>query len=340
MKPLLRSKTDFGHECVNNEFKLKRSFKHLLKIITLTWIGWSNLSGLSVLAQERDFADLIDCDTPGGFSSRLGRNLARERGTIGSLFQWSGGTDESRTQRLASDEDLVTDRPDFTEASSVVGLGVLQIESGSTYAHDTDGTVRTQEHSYPEMLLRYGIFANWLEFRLATNFANNSVSSVRSAGAEDLYLGFKIGLTEQAGLRPEMSLIPQMTVPTSSSDLTSDELLAGLNWLYGWEINDIFSTTASTQFNKSHDEITSNTYTEWAQSWTIGYSLTDRLGGYTEYFGFYPSGADTARVQHYFDGGLTFGLSSNVQFDLRAGKGLNDAANDYFVGTGLSIRIP
>lgn len=130
--------------------------------MTLACIAWLELSGLSVQSQERDFADLTDCDTTGGFSSRLARDLARERGTIGSLFQWSGAISESRAQRLASDEDLVTDRPDFTEASSVVGLGVLQIESGYTYTHDTAGTVRTQEHSYPEMLFRYGIFANWL----------------------------------------------------------------------------------------------------------------------------------------------------------------------------------
>jgi len=28
-----------------------------------------------------------------------------------------------------------------------------------------------------------------------------------------------------------------------------------------------------------------------------------------------------------------------VQWDVRAGVGLNDAADDYFVGTGLSVRM-
>jgi len=45
------------------------------------------------------------------------------------------------------------------------------------------------------------------------------------------------------------------------------------------------------------------------------------------------------KPQHYFDGGLTYLISSDVQWDLRAGLGLNDAADDFFVGTGLSIRF-
>jgi len=36
---------------------------------------------------------------------------------------------------------------------------------------------------------------------------------------------------------------------------------------------------------------------------------------------------------------LTFLSSDDVQWDIRAGVGLNDAADDYFIGTGVSIRF-
>ncbi len=52
----------------------------------------------------------------------------------------------------------------------------------------------------------------------------------------------------------------------------------------------------------------------------------------------YPSYADTDRVQHYFDGGLLYLLSNNVQWDIWGGLGLNDHADDYFFGSGLSVR--
>ncbi|MCM2374492.1 transporter [Aporhodopirellula aestuarii] len=259
------------------------------------------------------------------------------RGTVGSLFQWSDGP---LSGTLAQpDEPLVTDRPDFTEASSVVGLGVLQLETGYTYTYDNDGTDRTIGHSYPETLLRYGVLANWLELRVAWNYGDDDVNSLNATGADDLYVGFKIGLTPQEGQLPEMAIIPQMTVPTGGNERTAGEVLAGLNWLYGWDINDFLATGGSTQFNRSLDETTNNGYTEWAQSWTIAYSLADRLGAYTEYFGFYPSGADTASPEHYFNGGFTYLINNDMQWDIRGGTGLNNEADDYFVGTGLSIRV-
>ncbi|GAA4469746.1 transporter [Novipirellula rosea] len=274
------------------------------------------------------------CDS---FADQCRANRACQRGTVGSLFRWSA--DPSAGELAQPDEPLVSDRPDFTEASSVVGLGILQLETGYTYTFDDNGTDRAVGHSYPETLFRYGVLANWLEFRLAWNYGNEDANGVSTSGADDLYLGFKIGLTPQEGLRPEMAIIPQMTVPTGGAGRTDGEALPGLNWLYGWDINDFFSTAGSTQFNRSIDGGTSNAYTQWAQSWTVGYSLAERLGGYTEYYGFYPSGADTDRVKHYFNGGLAYSISNDVQWDIRGGKGLNDAADDYFVGSGLVIRF-
>lgn len=254
----------------------------------------------------------------------------------GTLFQWSYGTSFSGGPDL--DEPLVTDRPDFTEASSTVGRGVAQLEFGYTYTYD-DGTDRTIGHSYPEALLRYGILADWLEFRIAQNVGGESVNGISNTGGEDLYLGFKIAITPQECFLPEMALIPQMTVPSGSDAFTDNEVLPGLNWIYGWELNDLISTAGSTQFNRAIDEVTTAAYTEWAQSWTIAYSLCERVGGYTEWFALFPHSADTARAQHFFNGGFTFLLTNDIQWDVRAGTGLNDAADDYFVGTGLSIRF-
>ncbi len=255
----------------------------------------------------------------------------------GTLFQWSYGTSFSGGPDL--DEPLVTDRPDFTEASSTVGLGVAQLEFGYTYVFDNDGTDQTIGHSYPEPLLRVGILADWLELRVSWNYATEIVNSVGESGSEDLYLGFKIGLTPQEGILPEMALIPQMFVPVGADRFTADEVLPGLNWIYGWEVCDFISTAGSTQFNRAIDEVTAAAYTEWAQSWTIAYSLTERVGAYTEWFGFFPHSAETATPEYYFNGGLTLLLTDDVQWDIRAGLGLNEAAADYFAGTGLSIRF-
>jgi hypothetical protein len=255
----------------------------------------------------------------------------------GTLLQWSYGTSFSGGPDL--DQPLVTDRPDFTESSSTVGRGVLQLEMGYTYVSDNDGTDQTVTHSYPEPLFRYGVFAEWLELRVGWNYANEFVGGIESSGAEDLYLGFKIGLTPQEGILPEMALIPQITVPTGADVFSADETLAGLNWCYGWEINDLISTGGSTQFNRAIDEVTDAAYTEWAQSFVLGCTLTEQLGAYTEWYAFFPHSADTALPEHYLNGGFAYLINDDIQWDVRAGVGLNDAADDYFVGTGISIRF-
>jgi hypothetical protein len=265
--------------------------------------------------------------------------------TRGTLFQWSYGTSFSGGPDL--DEPIVTDRPDFTEASVTVGRGVVQLETGYTYSYDDEGDESLKSHSIGEPLLRMGVFADWLELRIAWNYAKEETTSggplgaTRQdlSGAEDLYLGVKFALTPQEGILPEMALVPQMTVPTGGGDFTADEVLPGVNWLYGWDVTEVISFAGSTQANRAIDEGTGRSYTEFAQSFTVGYSLADRLGMYTEWFAFFPHSADTARVEHYFNGGFTYLFSDDVQFDIRGGKGLNEASDDWFAGTGLSIRF-
>lgn len=258
-----------------------------------------------------------------------------------TLFQWSYGTTFSGGPSV--DDDLQTDRPDFVEASTTVGKGVLQIESGYTYIRNKDPDDNSITHSAGEILFRYGVLEDWLELRLGvfpfSQTQSVSPPTMRNSGVDDLYLGVKLGLTPQEGIWPEMALIPQMTVPTGHDSVTAGKVLAGVNWLYGWDVTDFIGVGASTQFNSAVDDGSSQRYTEWAQAITINYNLAKKVGAYTEWFGFFPTGAETAQVEHYMDGGFTYRPTPDTQFDIRAGLGLTDASADYFVGTGFSIRI-
>lgn len=249
----------------------------------------------------------------------------------GSLFGWNNGS----PLELDLDEPLVTDRPDFTEASSTVGAGVAQLEFGYTYLTDKEAGTRLSEHSWGEPLLRFGLGQDWLEFRIAAfPTTQRQTGQSKKNGTQDLYIGTKIGLTPQEGCLPETALILQANVPTGSRAFTSDRFEPGANFIYGWEINDWLSTAGSSQLNYLYDG--SDRMAEFAQSWTFAYTLTDEIGAYTEYFGLFPDGADN---EQYANGGFTWVLSEDVQFDVRVGTGLNSAAADFFTGAGLSIRL-
>lgn len=258
-----------------------------------------------------------------------------------TLFQWSYGTTFSGGPPV--DDDLQTDRPDFVEASTTVGKGVLQIESGYTYIRNKDPGDDSVVHSAGEVLFRYGVLEDWIELRLGVFPFSESQSAaspmVKTNGVEDLYLGVKFGVTPQEGIWPEMCLVPQMTVPTGHDSVTAGTCRAGINWLYGWDVTDFIGVGASTQFNTAIDDGTSKRYTRWAQAITINYNLAEKVGAYTEWFALMPSGADTVQTEHYADGGFTYRPTPDMQFDVRAGIGLSDASADYFLGTGFSIRI-
>jgi hypothetical protein len=270
-------------------------------------------------------------------------NLAAAQGSgRGTLFRW--GIDPSADGGPDLSEPLVTDRPDFTEASVTVGRGVAQLEMGYTYVYDSNGGSSTRSHSYPETLLRVGTLADWFELRVDWNYAEERANDFggdtnTDSGAEDLGIGCKLALTPQERMFPETALILQMSVPSGSNEFTADEVLPGASYLYGWDLNECWSTGGSLIFKRAVDDETGDDYFEFAQSWTIGRSLTDELGSYAEWFGFIPSGADTNHTEHYFNGGFTYLINDDIQWDVRAGLGLNGAADDYFVGTGLAIRF-
>lgn len=259
-----------------------------------------------------------------------------------TIFDWSGPAGEPGGPP-GFDEPLASDRPDFTESSTTVGRGVVQIEMGYTFIRDNDGGTYYNTHSFPESLFRVGMFADWFEFRFAYNHgiqlvAPPAISANTVAGGEDLYTGVKLALTSQRRWLPEMAIVPQFTIPSGDTDFSAHDVLPGVNWLYGWDITERLSTGGSTQVNKSVDDDGTNYY-EFAQSWTVGFGWTNRLGSYIELFSHHPSGASSAKPEYYLDGGLTFRVTNNLQLDARAGTGINGAAADYFLGSGAVVRF-
>jgi hypothetical protein len=257
-----------------------------------------------------------------------------------TLLQWAGSMEEGGPPGW--DEPLSSDRPDFVETSVTVGRGVRQLEMGYTYFLDDDGVTRTTAHSFPEFLLRVGVWADWLELRAGWNYSSSTQNFdplTRSiSGGEDLYLGIKFGLTGQDGILPEMSLVTQMTVPTGHPALTGGKVLPGMNWLYGWDITEFVSFAGSTQANLAIDDLAGDEFLEFAQAFTFGFTLTEKLGAYTEWFMITPAGAEITPTQHFMDGGFTYKVSNDLQLDIRIGKGISGASDDLFAGTGAVVR--
>jgi hypothetical protein len=175
-----------------------------------------------------------------------------------TLLSWNLAEESVDTEASGEVNRIVTDRPHFSEASSLVGLGVTQIETGYSYFLNRGNGATTQTHSFPEPLLRMGIFAEWFEFRLGYNYLIQTINdpiqgNSRLSGSDDLYVAAKLALAEQAGIFPEVALFPQLRVPSGSAAFTSREVLPGFNLAYSWKINKLVELECNTQLNRRLD---------------------------------------------------------------------------------------
>ena len=231
-------------------------------------------------------------------------------------------------------DSLVTDRPDATESSSVIASGFAQFEVGVTAVEGTDGESAVE---YGGSLLRVGLVEDW-ELRLGWG---GYLESDTVSGANDAMLGFKYYITPEGDswLEPEAAILVHTSLPVGDRDITSDE--CDPDFLLS------FSHTLSEQFSLGYNlggmletsekaDGGETTLSSGLYSVALGYGATEQLGLFLEVFGAVGLSAEASPAS--LDGGITWLFNDDSQLDVFAGVGLNDDADDWFVGLGYSIR--
>ena len=238
------------------------------------------------------------------------------------------GTGEAGAQTA----ELVTDRPDQTESATVVPRGLLQVETGYRFTRDGGAG----GHAGPGTLLRVGLGGR-TELRLGHA---GVVGGEGRRGAGDSELGAKINLIPRAdGWRPELALLGGLSLPTGDHGFSSDGADPSFLIAFAHELRPRLALgyNAGAAWESSPDRPDRDAFIVY--SLALGVSLTDRLGTFLEIFGDRQlTGPVASRTS--VDGGLTFLLTEVLQLDFSVGRGLGAAADDLFVGTGLSLRLP
>lgn len=248
-------------------------------------------------------------------------------------------------KKVEPETPIDTDRPDFGVATTTVGRRRAVLETGYSYFHDNIAGSHLSGHSYPEAVLRVGLFADWFEFRIGQNCANFTTQTgagvpLTQAGAQDLYLGVKLALTEQKKWLPESVVLIQTTVPTGASSLSAGQMLPGIIYSYAWEaIKDRLWLSGLIEADRVIDA-SSHTNVQIAQTAEVKLALTKRLKTFTEFVALMPAIATGPGVgpQYYIHPGALLLLTNNIQFDVHIFFGLNAKAVDFFGGPGISIR--
>lgn len=239
--------------------------------------------------------------------------------------------------------ELITDRPDQTESSVTVPKGGLQIETGILL--ETDKIINKTKRilTYNTTLIRYGLLENF-EIRIGFDYINYQYKykdiyrqDIDISGFTPPLLGFKIAISNQKKILPELALLTHLILPRIGHDdfeqsyMTPEMILSA-----GWELNSIFSTAINIgsvwnyNFSRFYKAIE---MPHGVFSWVLGISINDKLASFIETYGTFEKGEYT---EYLLDGGFTYLILPNLQFDVSSGFGVTEDATGYFTSCGLS----
>ena len=231
---------------------------------------------------------------------------------------------------------IETDRPDFTEGTSTVPDGAIQLEAGYTYASAGE----LSGHQLGEALLRFGLIPG-LELRAELpSFQKVSGEfgpfEFDESGWSDAAVGMKLGLYE-AGMSeglPSVSLLLGTSLPTGDDDFGAESWEPEAIVAFGWEFAPRVGLGANVGYaQRAFTE--DDRYDEFSASIALGLPVTTSIGAFVEYFAIRPDD-DFGDESDYIDGGLTFLLSPTFQLDGRIGFNLDGDADEMFFGVGFA----
>lgn len=227
----------------------------------------------------------------------------------------------------AQQDTISTDRPTQSAGAYVVPKGYLQVEAGYLVEQTTSNLTN---FTYANFLVRYGLLEG-AELRITQNYVGfeDDETSASSSGLSPLTIGSKVHLLEENGLRPEVSVIGQVTIKSGNEDFQPTKAVPEfrLNFVntlskkisLGYNIGMLFPEDNTTSFYSA----------------VVGFGFGNGWTVFAEPYGFFSDGES----DHRFNTGLIYLAKRNLQFDIAGGIGLSDNSPDSYLGLGVSVGL-
>lgn len=234
----------------------------------------------------------------------------------------------AHSQEMAATKEIVTDRPDVTEASIVIPKGSLQLENGISWTSDHSD----RSLDFSETLVRFGV-SQRTELRLVIPNYQYVISTAAGSGFSDA----AIGLKQQLGPLPEhfdLSVIVAVSLPTGSDGVSSHgfDPFVKSPWSKelrkGWSLGGMQSLFWNTRGGTRNLvwEPTIMAEKEISEPWSV----------FVEYAGDFAQQSGSKQIAHF---GSAYRVTPRQQVDCHFGFGLSPAAPTHFFAVGYSIRL-
>ena len=221
------------------------------------------------------------------------------------------------------------DRPDQTECPFITPKKYIQVENGFTFEKvDRD----QQTFSYPSTLWKYGVNERF-ELRFITEFVSGKIEGKINSGILPVTVGFKTTLLEEKGLTPKTSFIGHLTTSNVGSKAFHSKYIAPS---FRFTMQHTLSPKIAVAYNLGAEWNGADAGQSYIYTLTSGFTLTEKIGCYTELYGFLPN---DSKPDHRFDCGFTYLVNNNFITDLSGGIGLTANAPKHYISLGISFRF-
>jgi len=241
------------------------------------------------------------------------------------------------TTAQPAESPIVTDRPSFTSAPTVVGPRTVQVELGLTAARDSSGQGTATRTSAPNTLVRLGMTRR-VEFRMEFEgwIRETSGRAGRDAvsSASDLALAAEYQVTRAAGQGVDLAVIAGVTLPTGGAASTgnADPFVRVV-----WNRPLAAATSVGGTLNWAAPSEDSERIRALDASLVVGTPLFGTWSAFWEGVVQHQDAADGTSAW-LLNAGVLKGIGPNVQVDAWLGRGLTDLAADWRFGVGVSYR--
>ena len=221
------------------------------------------------------------------------------------------------------------DRPDQTECPFITPKNYIQIEKGFV----VENFNKTQEsYSYPSTLWKYGVNEKF-ELRLLTELVSEKTNGNIITGFVPITIVFKTSLFEENGFIPKTSLIGHIRTSKIGSKEFHTKYIAPS---FRFTMQHTLTNKMSLAYNLGAEWNGENSEHNYIYTFTTGFSLTKKIGWYTELYGYLPTNNN---ADHRFDCGLTYLINNNFMADISGGLALTENSHKNYISFGLSYRF-
>jgi hypothetical protein len=238
---------------------------------------------------------------------------------------------------------LNTDRPTKSNSPVTVDAGHFQIESDLfNYTHSNAGGVTTRLYTTLDPVLKLGVTDhidlevqfggyNWLQTAVP------GAGTFRQSGAGDLTLRAKVNLFgNESG--PALALIPYVKVPTAAQGIGNGHTEGGVIAPFTYPLPYDFTLLIEPEVDVLKNYADAGHHFNYTQLINISHPVGPKVTVYGELYSALGTDARTPPV-YTLDAAVAWTVSDTLQLDAGANIGLNRAAPNLQLYTGISKRF-